>query len=66
MSQLPSGKQLYNQKIKIIDEIECLYRAIENNNNDFKKTKKLQEKIYELQNELKRIEFKERIGGMIK
>lgn len=66
MSQLPSGKQLYNQKIKITDEIECLYRAIENNDNDFKKSKKLQERIYELQNKLKRIEFKEKIGGMIK
>lgn len=66
MSQLPNGKSLYNQKIKIIDEIERLYVAIENNKDDFEKNKNFQKKIYGLQKELKRIEFKERIGGMIK
>lgn len=66
MSQLPNGKSLYNQKIKIIDEIERLYVAIENNKDDFEKNKNFQNKIYGLQKELKRIEFKQKIGGMIK
>ena len=66
MSQLPNGKSLYNQKIKIIDEIERLYVAIENNKDDFEKNKNFQKKIYGLQKELKRIEFKQKIGGMIK
>ena len=66
MSQLPNGKSLYNQKIKIIDEIERLYVAIENNKDDFEKNKNFQKKIYGLQKELKRIEFKQKIGGIIK
>ena len=55
MSQLPNGKSLYNQKIKIIDEIERLYVAIENNKDDFEKNKNFQKRIYGLQKELKRI-----------
>ena len=66
MSQLQNGKSLYNQKIKIIDEIERLYVAIENNKDDFEKNKNFQKKIYGLQKELKRIEFKQKIGGIIK
>lgn len=66
MTNLENGKSLYNKKIKIISEIERLYRAIEVIKNDYAKSQKIQEEIYNLQKELKRIEFKEKIGGMIK